>query len=226
MVYMPELIASITESPFEIVELHNDRHNYYLWARESYRRWMEHKDMVVARAGEELWRTFRIMHAGTANVMGNPECGVGAYRIVLAGIDSSIPRELRLPPRFRIAATRATDGQIVDAVARLVAAYVESLVFAEDDTGAFAGSPYDQFLLKNGLPRTPRPFFLPASVTAWTTPPAWTKRSLLLPSPSTNVMSGRLSEPIQSDCGSMWMGGGEPKRATSVAESSVPFALW
>ncbi len=35
MVYMPELIASISESPFEIVELHNDRHNYYLWARES-----------------------------------------------------------------------------------------------------------------------------------------------------------------------------------------------
>src|SRR5262249_23802446 len=59
-VYMPELIASISKSPFESGELHNDRHNYYLWARESYRRWMEHKDVVVARAGEELWRTFRI----------------------------------------------------------------------------------------------------------------------------------------------------------------------
>lgn len=81
----------------------------------------------------------------------------GPYRIVLAGVDPSIPRELRLPPRFRVAATRATDGEIVDAVARLIAAYVESLVFAEDETGAFAGTPYDQFLLKNNLPRKPRP---------------------------------------------------------------------
>jgi len=81
----------------------------------------------------------------------------GAYRIVLAGVDPTIPRELRLPRRFRIDTTRASDTQILDAVARLIAAYVESLVFAEDDTGAFAGSPYDQFLLKNNLPRKPRP---------------------------------------------------------------------
>jgi cytochrome c peroxidase len=81
----------------------------------------------------------------------------GAYRIVLAGVDPSIPRELRLPPRFRIAVTRATDAQVVDAVSRLIAAYVESLVFAEDDSGAFGGSPYDQFLVNNNLPRKPRP---------------------------------------------------------------------
>jgi cytochrome c peroxidase len=81
----------------------------------------------------------------------------GAYRTVLAGTDPSIPRELRLPRRFRIVVASATDEQIVDAVARLIAAYVESLVFAEDETGAFAGSPYDQFLLRNNLPRKPRP---------------------------------------------------------------------
>ena len=81
----------------------------------------------------------------------------GAYRVVLAGTDPSVPRELRLPRRFRVDVARATDQQIVDGVARLVAAYVESLVFAEDETGAFAGSPYDQFLLKNNLPRKPRP---------------------------------------------------------------------
>ena len=81
----------------------------------------------------------------------------GAYRVALGGTDPAIPRELRLPRRFRIVVARATDEQIVDAVARLVAAYVESLVFAEDETGAFAGSPYDQFLVRNGLPRKPRP---------------------------------------------------------------------
>ena len=81
----------------------------------------------------------------------------GPYRIVLAGVDPSIPRELRLPRGFRIDTSRASDDQIVAGVSRLIAAYVESLVFAEDDTGAFAGSPYDQFLLKNNLPRKPRP---------------------------------------------------------------------
>jgi cytochrome c peroxidase len=81
----------------------------------------------------------------------------GPYRIVLAGTDRSIPRELRLPRRFRIDTTRASDAQILDGVSRLIAAYVESLVFAEDETGAFAGSPYDQFLLKNHLPRKLRP---------------------------------------------------------------------
>jgi len=81
----------------------------------------------------------------------------GAYRIVLAGVDPSIPRALRLPPRLRIAVAHATDEEIVDGVARLIAAYVESLVFAEDESGAFAGSPYDEFLRRNNLPRKPRP---------------------------------------------------------------------
>ena len=81
----------------------------------------------------------------------------GAYRIVLAGSDRAIPKELRLPSRFRIDVASASDRQILDGVARLIAAYVESLVFAEDETGAFGGSPYDQFLLKNNLPRKPRP---------------------------------------------------------------------
>lgn len=81
----------------------------------------------------------------------------GPYRIVLAGVDPAIPRELRLPRRFRIDTSRASDDEILAGVSRLIAAYVESLVFAEDDTGAFAGSPYDRFLLKNNLPRKPRP---------------------------------------------------------------------
>ena len=81
----------------------------------------------------------------------------GPYRVVLAGVDPAIPRELRLPRRFRIDTIRASDEEVLDGVSRLIAAYVESLVFAEDDTGAFAGSPYDQFLLKNNLPRKPRP---------------------------------------------------------------------
>jgi cyclopropane-fatty-acyl-phospholipid synthase len=83
MVYMPELVAAIWQSPFEIVECHNDRVNYHLWARQSYSRWMEQKAAITERASEALWRTFRIMHAGTASVMSHPANGVSAYRMVL-----------------------------------------------------------------------------------------------------------------------------------------------
>jgi hypothetical protein len=81
----------------------------------------------------------------------------GAYSVVLGGTDPSIPPELRLPRRFRIDVARASDGEIVAAVARLIGAYVRSLEFARDDTGAFSGSPYDAFLIKNDLPRQPAP---------------------------------------------------------------------
>jgi hypothetical protein len=80
---MPELVTAIWKSPFDIVECHNDRMNYYHWARQNYMRWMEQKTAIVERASEALWRTFRIMQAGTANVMSDPTQGVSAYRMVL-----------------------------------------------------------------------------------------------------------------------------------------------
>jgi hypothetical protein len=48
-----------------------------------------------------------------------------------------------------------TDEQIVDDVAALILAYLETLFFAQDLDGNFIGSPYDQFLIKNGLPQQP-----------------------------------------------------------------------
>src|SRR5262245_59950410 len=76
----------------------------------------------------------------------------GSYRKVLAGKDLSIPVELRLSSRFRINVDRATDQQIFDGVAKLIGAYVRSLVFGQDFASAFSGSPYDKFLRKNVLP--------------------------------------------------------------------------
>jgi cytochrome c peroxidase len=76
----------------------------------------------------------------------------GAYRAVLLGKDRNLPSEFRLPSRFRIRVDRVSDQKILDAVARLISAYVRSLVFAQDFAGAFSGSPYDKFLRKNVLP--------------------------------------------------------------------------
>lgn len=79
----------------------------------------------------------------------------GAYRDVLAGADS-VPAALRLPPAFRVDVDAASDEELLAAVARLVAAYVNQLAFARDERGVFDGSPYDRFLERNGLPRRPR----------------------------------------------------------------------
>ncbi len=81
--------------------------------------------------------------------------GALPYPVLLSGTDPSIPDKLRLPPAFRIDAGDASDEQILDAVADLIGAYVESLVFARDTNGELDGSPYDRFLRKNGLPRRP-----------------------------------------------------------------------
>jgi cytochrome c peroxidase len=80
----------------------------------------------------------------------------GAYRRVLAGTDPAIPADLRLPRGWRIDVDRASDARILRLVARLIAAYVESLEFAN-------ASPYDRFLEKNGLPSAPREFERTAS---------------------------------------------------------------
>lgn len=79
----------------------------------------------------------------------------GTYRVILTGTDPSIPDELRLPRKYRVNVAHASDKEILDKVAALIQAYMEGLLFSQDDQGAFNGSPYDVFLQKNGLPRQP-----------------------------------------------------------------------
>ena len=105
-------------------------------------------------SGAAIAHIARVIREDDGTVPGAAEAG-GAYRRVLAGRDASLPRALRLPRRFRLDIARASDEDIMDGVARLVAAYVESLDFARDDSGAFNGSPYDRFLQKNRIPRKP-----------------------------------------------------------------------
>ena len=87
MVHMPELVDCLTHSPFEIVELHNDRRNYYLWALGVYQRWMDRKEEVLARADEARWRTFQLLYAGCAELMSSPARQATAYRMVLERVE-------------------------------------------------------------------------------------------------------------------------------------------
>ncbi len=83
MVYMPQLISAINRSLFDIVELHNDRHNYHLWTRKGYERCTERHDEVLVAADERMWRTLRVLYAGCAHIFGPASTRATAYRLLL-----------------------------------------------------------------------------------------------------------------------------------------------
>lgn len=83
MVYMPQLMEAIDRSRMQLVGVYNDRRNYYLWARNGHRRWVENRDQVIAQSSLETYRLFRLLFMGTAGVMSNPAQDVSAYRLVL-----------------------------------------------------------------------------------------------------------------------------------------------
>lgn len=82
--------------------------------------------------------------------------GGATYAGQFRGTDSLHPTNRPVPVEMAIDVMRASDEEVLDAVARFLVAYVESLEGARDPGGAFAGSPYDQFLARNGLPARPR----------------------------------------------------------------------
>ena len=89
--------------------------------------------------------------AETANAFGNT-----TYREILNGTAPIFPIDLSIPEALRIDVMQASDEEVVDAVARMVARYMRSLVYVQDVAGNYVGSPYDAFLAKNDLPRQPR----------------------------------------------------------------------
>ena len=70
-------------------------------------------------------------------------------------VGNEVPAEFLLPEKFRFDVTKSSCRRILHGVSALIAAYTEDLMFEQDDTGAFALSPYDQFLIANNLPRKP-----------------------------------------------------------------------
>jgi cyclopropane-fatty-acyl-phospholipid synthase len=83
MVYVPELMAAIDKSQMHLHGIYDDRQNYYLWARNGQRRWVENKDKIIAASDEQTYRLFNLLYMGTAGVMNNPVPSVTAYRLVL-----------------------------------------------------------------------------------------------------------------------------------------------
>ncbi len=79
-----------------------------------------------------------------------------SYTRLLTGTDPTLPEGFVLPAEFQVDVANATDKEIFQAVAQLIAAYTEDLAFSRNDNGNFNLSPYDVFLEKNRLPRQPK----------------------------------------------------------------------
>ena len=76
------------------------------------------------------------------------------FRVLFGGTDASIPEEFKLTAKFRVAVGSASDQEVFDAVVKIVAAYVNSLLFSQtEDGGAPIRSPFDVFLEANGFPQ-------------------------------------------------------------------------
>ncbi len=86
----------------------------------------------------------------------------GSYKEVLRGnprdADGNLMPELVLPPELQIDIDDPSvqDIDIFSRVAELIAIYTVDLAFSQDETGAFNLSPFDVFLVKNGLDRNPQ----------------------------------------------------------------------
>ena len=80
----------------------------------------------------------------------------GSYREIFLSEDPLIPAQFRLPQRYRMDIASASDDEILENIAKLIAAYSRSLVYSRDDQGHYNGSPYDLFISRNHLPSQPR----------------------------------------------------------------------
>jgi cyclopropane-fatty-acyl-phospholipid synthase len=83
MVFMPEFVEAVRESPFELMRVDNDRRNYHLWAKQMYERWMRQRDEVVAEHGERLYRTFLLLFVAVSAMLDRRSHTSTAYRVLL-----------------------------------------------------------------------------------------------------------------------------------------------
>jgi cytochrome c peroxidase len=78
-----------------------------------------------------------------------------SYAAIFLG-SSSLPAQDQIAPHYRVDVSTATDDQVVNAVAAVVAAYAQGLQFKQDEFSRYIGSPYDVFLRVNHLPVQPK----------------------------------------------------------------------
>ncbi|MFZ0522364.1 MAG: hypothetical protein WAL95_15165 [Candidatus Acidiferrales bacterium] len=78
------------------------------------------------------------------------------YSTIFLGTAPGIPKDVQLSASFRLDVSTATDDQVVNLAARLIAQYMGGLLFKQDQFGRYYASPYDVFLRINHLPVQPK----------------------------------------------------------------------
>jgi cyclopropane-fatty-acyl-phospholipid synthase len=79
---LTDYLDAVAKTPFELIEVHNDRHNYLLTTRHWAENLDRHRDEIVARWGERLYRRFRLYLWGCVHSFSTDD--VTAYRLLLA----------------------------------------------------------------------------------------------------------------------------------------------
>ena len=86
-------LDAVAKTPFELIEVHNDRRNYLLTTRHWAENLDRHRDEIVARWGERLYRRFRLYLWGCVHSFSTDD--VTAYRLLL-----ELPRDIEARNRF------------------------------------------------------------------------------------------------------------------------------
>jgi cyclopropane-fatty-acyl-phospholipid synthase len=123
MVFMPEFVEAVRESPFELQEVTNDRRNYHLWMRKVSERWMAQREAVIRDHGDRVYRMFLLLWVSIAMNMDRPSHSATAYRVVLE-LPQDSDRRFWTQPSVRIADTvrgtmAATREQVLRVISRL-----------------------------------------------------------------------------------------------------------
>ncbi len=83
LAYLPFFTRALALSHLDVVELQNDRRNYYLYALKGLERWTDRREEIVAATDERTWRLMTLLIAGTAHMMGEQSNWATAYRVTL-----------------------------------------------------------------------------------------------------------------------------------------------
>jgi cyclopropane-fatty-acyl-phospholipid synthase len=78
---LTDYLDAVARTPFELIEVRNDRHNYLLTTRHWAENLDRRRDEIVARWGERLYRRFRLYLWGCVHSFSTDD--VTAYRLLL-----------------------------------------------------------------------------------------------------------------------------------------------
>lgn len=90
---LTDYLEAVAKTPFELIEMQNDRHNYLLTTRHWAENLDRHRDEIIARWGERLYRRFRLYLWGCVHSFSTDD--VTAYRLLL-----ELPADTQARDRF------------------------------------------------------------------------------------------------------------------------------